>query len=328
VWHHRRATVRAYLRQQRGYGLAEALLERKEPGRFNRLGHVSWPGQLYGSGARPGPLTVTSVYGGTWGSAPYQSIYERTSHWAATPLMPEWWLMIAGLLLVGLLGWSWPPLWVAGALALAMTAASAVVAMAIAADQLGRSHRDNADRLRRFIVLTTLVLGQSLARLRGRLAGGLVPWRRHRASGWLLPRAHRLEGWSEDWHALEVRLRAVEGRLDQVGVAVSRGGAIERWDLEARVGGFATARLLGAVEEHGHGRQMVRWLAWPRPWIGSLIAVAGALALSTLAALDGGLLAAGVLAVIAGFVGFRTILDMGQGVGVLVDATGLERGDR
>jgi hypothetical protein len=103
---------------------------------------------------------------------------------------------------------------------------------------------------------------------------------------------------------------------------------MERWDLEARVGGFASARLLGTIEEHGHGRQVVRWLIWPRPWIGSLIAVAGALALSTLAALDGGLLAAGVLAVIAGFVGFRTILDMGQGVGVLVDATGLERGDR
>jgi len=178
------------------------------------------------------------------------------------------------------------------------------------------------------VLLATLVLGQSLARLRGRIAGGLVPWRRRGAGAWLLPRAYRLEGWSEDWHALEARLRAVEGRLDQAGVAVSRGGATDRWDLEARVGGFASAKLLGAIEEHGHGRQMVLWLAWSRPWIGSLIVVAGSLALSARAALDGGLLAAGSFALIAACVLVRTIMDMGQAVAVLVDATGLERGDR
>ena len=33
VWHHRRGTARGYLRQQRGYGYAEALLERKWPSR-------------------------------------------------------------------------------------------------------------------------------------------------------------------------------------------------------------------------------------------------------------------------------------------------------
>ena len=73
VWHHRRGSIRGYWRQQRGYGKAEALLERKWPERYNRLGHVTWPGQLYGSGARPGPLSLASIYGGTWGSAPYQS---------------------------------------------------------------------------------------------------------------------------------------------------------------------------------------------------------------------------------------------------------------
>jgi glycosyltransferase involved in cell wall biosynthesis len=328
VWHHRRATVRAYLRQQRGYGLAEALLERKWPARFNRLGHVSWPGQLYGSGARPGPLAVTSVYSGTWGSAPYQSIYERASHWAAAPLMPEWWLLIAGLLTLGWLGWSWPPLWLAWPLALSMTIASVLIAAAIAADQLGRQHRGPAHWLRSCVLLATLVLGQSLARLRGRLAGGLVPWRRRGAGAWVMPRAYRLEGWSEDWHATEARLRAVESGLDQAGIAVSRGGATDRWDLDARVGGFASGRLLGTTEEHGHGRQMVRWQVWPRPSIGSLLAVAVSLVLSALAAIAGGLLAAGSFALMAAFVAVRTIMDMGQGVAVLVDATGLPRVDR
>ncbi len=101
VWHHRRGTARGYLKQQRGYGYAEALLEQKWPSRFNRLGHITWPGQLYGPGARPAPLSVSSIYGGSWGSAPFQSLYERGSHWAAAPLMPDWWMAIAGLLVAG-----------------------------------------------------------------------------------------------------------------------------------------------------------------------------------------------------------------------------------
>src|SRR5213594_1526393 len=44
VWHHRRNSVRAYLRQQWGYGEAEALLERKWPEKYNMAGHLRWVG--------------------------------------------------------------------------------------------------------------------------------------------------------------------------------------------------------------------------------------------------------------------------------------------
>ncbi len=47
VWHHRRPTVRAYLRQQRGYGYAEAHLRRRYPGRFNVFGDLVWSGSIY-----------------------------------------------------------------------------------------------------------------------------------------------------------------------------------------------------------------------------------------------------------------------------------------
>ena len=46
VWHHRRATVAAYLKQQRGYGEAEALLVRKHPEYFNSFGGSIWRGQI------------------------------------------------------------------------------------------------------------------------------------------------------------------------------------------------------------------------------------------------------------------------------------------
>ena len=42
VWHRRRPSVKAYLKQQRGYGYAEAHLHEAYPSRFNVLGHSVW----------------------------------------------------------------------------------------------------------------------------------------------------------------------------------------------------------------------------------------------------------------------------------------------
>src|SRR5438552_853486 len=48
VWHYRRNTVKAYLKQQMGYGKAEALLYFTHPYRFNLLGQSRWLGRIYG----------------------------------------------------------------------------------------------------------------------------------------------------------------------------------------------------------------------------------------------------------------------------------------
>src|SRR5262249_23940672 len=39
VWHHHRHSIRAYWKQQLGYGHAEAMLERKWPEKYNAFGH-------------------------------------------------------------------------------------------------------------------------------------------------------------------------------------------------------------------------------------------------------------------------------------------------
>src|SRR5207249_1369116 len=51
VWHHRRNTVKAFLKQQRGYGRSEAMLLRKHHRHFNNLGCSQWRGIIYGEGA-------------------------------------------------------------------------------------------------------------------------------------------------------------------------------------------------------------------------------------------------------------------------------------
>lgn len=72
VWHHRRATPWRYLKQQIGYGRAEALLYKKHPNRFSEAG-IRWEGCVYrGSalGVEPGDF----IYAGPTGEEPYQSL--------------------------------------------------------------------------------------------------------------------------------------------------------------------------------------------------------------------------------------------------------------
>ena len=72
VWHRRRATFLRYLRQQAGYGEAEALLYESHPERFAPEG-IRWHGSIYGGGSLSVDPQATVHYG-PGGSAPYQMV--------------------------------------------------------------------------------------------------------------------------------------------------------------------------------------------------------------------------------------------------------------
>ena len=76
VWHRRRPSILAFLRQQLGYGRAEHLLLAKHPTRFSDHGDAKWSGFVYGGG----PVRVMAgsiIYHGSMGRAGYQSITNR-----------------------------------------------------------------------------------------------------------------------------------------------------------------------------------------------------------------------------------------------------------
>jgi len=90
VWHLRRSTARAFLKQQIGYGKAERLLIDKHPSRFTRRGHARWKGFIYAGGPiRLGEGAI--IYHGEMGMAGYQAvthhmqplreIHSRFKHW-------------------------------------------------------------------------------------------------------------------------------------------------------------------------------------------------------------------------------------------------------
>ena len=80
VWHHPRATTRGYLRQQRGYGRSERLVEARHPARFTPAGGARWRGSIYRPGGSAGArLSRHRIDRGPVGSAAYQSVYRGGS---------------------------------------------------------------------------------------------------------------------------------------------------------------------------------------------------------------------------------------------------------
>jgi len=278
VWHHRRGTVRQFMKQQRNYGRAEAMLERKWPHKYNGAGHVAWAGRVYG------PLVAamgraSHVYHGTWGEASFQRIYEQSpGRLGAVLLMPEWYLVNALVAFLALVGLFWPPLRVCG-IVLALTAGGPFLGV------LRRVWRIRFTRpavswrsaLFRRATLTLLHVTQPAARLSGRLGFGLTLWRRA-AAAFRFPGA-RIRGlWSERWASPTERLCVLESELRAQGAVFERGGAFDRWDLEVRGGLLGSARILMAVEEHGAGRQLVRVKVWARvPWTAASLGLASGL---------------------------------------------------
>jgi GT2 family glycosyltransferase len=322
VWHHRRNSVRTYWKQQQGYGKAEALLERKWPERYNAAGHLTWGGRLYGKG----PTQALGdrrgrIYQGTWGTAPFQALYQpQTGLLASLPLMPEWYLAVAVLAGLSLLGLAWPPLR-GTALLLAIALAVPMVQALISASRASFPgvETSRVDLLTRRALTTVLHLMQPIARLRGRIRFGLTPWRMRGPSAFRMPRAHTTAAWSEVWRAPDTWLCAIEMRLRQAGAIVRRGGDFDRWDLEARGGMVGRARLLIAIEEHGGGKQLVRFQVSPRWSIAAIATVFGFGALAAMAAHDS-MVTAWTLIVAAVLVVGRGIWESGTAVSAVLEA--------
>jgi hypothetical protein len=96
VIHERRATLGAYLKQQRGYGIGEGLLFRKYPLRNadqdGMYAGPSWIGSLLG-GAR--------VYYGEFGRGLFQTVYSAGNSYAELPLTIQWIELSLILLILG-----------------------------------------------------------------------------------------------------------------------------------------------------------------------------------------------------------------------------------
>jgi GT2 family glycosyltransferase len=269
VWHRARRSVPAYVRQQIGYGRAEALLERKWPERYNHHGHVSWSGSVHGGKVRRCfSRRRWRVYHGASGAGLFQSVYGRRDDGAsAFPLIPEWHLLLlvlAAASACALLGAApavgVPPVGLPLALVLFLLCLLAIVGQAAAwtmAVVLPPSLSRRRDLHVRAIVFVLCML-QPVARLWGRLQHGLTPWRRHGPRVVALPRRRQASVWSEVWEPVEGWVERLHAALRGGPGQVVHGGAFDTWDPLRLVdevldgGAHAVARpaLVGGVHHH------------------------------------------------------------------------------
>jgi len=325
VWHHRRNSMQMYWKQQQGYGKAEALLEEKWPEKYNPLGHTSWGGRLYGKG-----LTLDlgalrgRIYQGVWGSAPFQSLYQPAAGTLlALPLMPEWYLVIAVLAFLSALSVGWQPLTVVVPVflvALALPVAQALLSASRA--KFTSRPSTAAERARLFFITAFLHLQQPMARLIGRLKHGLTPWRRRGAGHWEPPVRKIVSLWHEQWEDPTQTLAKLQASVVESGSVVMAGSDFDRWDLQIRGGLLGGVRVLMTTEEHGAGKQMVRFRVSPK-WSTLALVPAMLFTLISLGAAGDDAYPVSVLsAVCAIIVVMRALADSGFAAGSVSEALG------
>src|SRR5262249_24155873 len=146
---------------------------KKWPDKFNKIGHLSWGGRIYGNGSMDNLIFNNwRIYHGIGGTAPFQPIYGSNSgSLLSVTVMPEWYLVATALFMLGLTGFFWTPLLFVMALA--------VIAISLPLIQIinkarkinpGPAYADSYfARLRFRAIIVLLHFLQPLARLRGRL---------------------------------------------------------------------------------------------------------------------------------------------------------------
>jgi hypothetical protein len=327
VWHHRRNSVRAFWRQQVNYGRAEALLERKWPEKYNALGHLSWQGRLYGGPSAQRRMGRWRIYYGVWGSGLFQSVYQpAVSGIRAVALMPEWYLVAGVLALLSLFGVLWSPLMLAlPASLLAFCAPLTLAAVNAARASFPNPPVSSRETLHLRALTALLHVMQPQARLLGRLSYDLTPWRRRGLEGFALPVPQTSRIWSEHWKASGEWLLSLEWTLRMAGARVRAGGDFDRWDLEVRDGSLGAVRILMAIEEHGAGRQLLRFRIWPHAPLLSLLITVALLVLGGAALLDGIWSVAVPVALGGAFLTARTFQQCGSALATSLAAIGAVR---
>ncbi len=339
VWHRHRASVKAYWRQQVGYGEGETWLMAHHPDKFLD-GRMLWRGRIYSPLPFVRSLWGTRINAGVWGTAAFPSVYRTDVHpFAFLPhsirfQVISFVLTLAGLAVAATRVHQW-----AAAMLLAGGIVGIVATISRNITYAMRSEVDSLEgsQLRHRILVAYLHFIQPFARMWGQVRGVLFPpevalprpeQQRSRGPRPSLTEAKRAlllisggvpedQFWSEKWTCADRvlghftdwlrRSRAVRT------IEIDEGWSDDR-DVSILVGRWAWIDVRALVEEHGEGRSLVRVSTHLRPTsFGIVSALVFGIALVACAWAGvayrwplGAVIAAGLTTVVTVFVVWRT----------------------
>ena len=257
VWHHRRISVRGYLRQQSGYGAAEALLMKHHPSHFGPLGGARWRGAIYGDGLGLRDPAEGSIYHGPFGFAPFQAIYPHG--------IAAWWELFTGVIWIALASIAlilrWP------SVAALLLGASAWAAWARANQNATEATPRGSSR---HLLLWLLCWLQPIVREWARLRGML---RLHARPSWhpslpeiIIPRRPRKSSrriavvsfWSDNAIGREQWLDSLRQLLAEKKIIFRNDDGWRSFDIELVPEALISWAFVSMTEYHGGGRQLTR----------------------------------------------------------------------
>jgi GT2 family glycosyltransferase len=287
VWHHHRSSLRAYWRQQVGYGEAESWLYAHHPDKF-RDGRMRWGGRIYSPLPFVQSISAVQINSGIWGTDPFPSVYRTDSSPVLfLPHLARWQAISFLLLLLGVLMSPRSPgilMMVAGLLGLTATGVKCFMyALRTDVGVLSDVSRFSpaVNRFASRIAIAMLHAVQPMARAWGRLRGMIVPprdleadqsrvwpeqagvpsWRQLVGALKLMAgRNHQVDYWSEHWVDRVELLRQVTSRLHQGTARLVEidDGWQTNWDVRVGIGRWAYLPLRALVEDHEAGRCLFR----------------------------------------------------------------------
>jgi len=260
VWHYRRFTLRAFLKQQDGYGEAESLLRFKHLIFFGPTGTAKWRGQIYGTPRFSWFVNRPVIYHGVFGEGFFQSIYPTPQSDVAAYLSSIEWFALT-IFLFGL-GIFLPALRILPYLMLGGTLCVALSYMVRA------SIEPKFDTAGARLLVMFLAFVQPLVRGFSRYFTWLHFKRTPRSvirTHEHLPRRSRFAGslsrrvfWSEQGRDRHYLLGAIFELLDEEGWRYSTDSGWNEWDIQIYGNFWWSIALQTVTEYHGGGKCLTR----------------------------------------------------------------------
>jgi glycosyltransferase involved in cell wall biosynthesis len=260
VWHHRRFTLRAFLKQQDGYGEAESLLRFKHLIFFGPTGAAKWRGQIYGTPRFSWFINRAVIYHGIFGEGFFQSIYPTPQSEVATYLSSIEWFALT-IFLFGL-GFFLPPLRIVPYLMFGGTLCVALSYM------VRTSIEPKFDTVHARLLVMLLAFVQPLVRGWSRY----FTWLHFKRTPRSVIRAHEYSStsesaigrlgrrifWSEEGRDRHYLLGAIFQLLEEEGWRYSTDTGWNEWDIQIYGNFWWSIALQTVTEYHGGGKCLTR----------------------------------------------------------------------